>query len=94
MTSNLPAVVTTIGLICDIFGALLVANEVVRIFNGTATIDVGDAGSFNGGTRLVPNPQFEAHEVRKRKIMKWGLGLLLFGFILQGIGTWLPYISI
>lgn len=92
MIATLPAIVTTIGLVCDIVGALLVANEVVSVFNGPATIDVGDAGSINGSTRLVPNPEFEAHEKRKRKIMKCGLGLLLVGFLLQGIGTWLSYL--
>lgn len=91
MIATLPAVVTSIGLLCDIVGALLVANEVVRVFNGPATIDVGDAGCFAGSTQLVPNPKFEAHEIKKRKIMKWGLGLLLVGFFLQGVGTWLPY---
>lgn len=89
MTSVLPAIVTTIGLVCDIAGALLVANEVVRIFRGPATIDVGDAGCINGSTRIVPNPDFEAHEQKKRLYMKWGLALLVVGFILQGLGTWL-----
>jgi hypothetical protein len=90
MTSALPAIVTTAGLVCDIAGALLVANEVVRIFRGPAAIDIGDAGCFNGSTRIVPNPDFEAHEQKKRRYMKWGLALLIGGFILQGIGTWLP----
>lgn len=93
MTPTLPAIVTTAGLVCDIAGALLVANEVVRVFNGPATIDVGDAGCFNGNTKLVTNPNFEAHEQKKRRYMKWGLVLLLVGFILQGIGTWLPSLT-
>lgn len=90
--SLLAPIVTCIGLVCDIVGALLVANEVVRVFRGPATIDVGDAGCFNGSTRLVPNPEFEEHENRKRHIMKWGLGLLLGGFFLQGVGVWLPFL--
>jgi hypothetical protein len=90
MIANLPAIVTTVGLACDIVGALLVANEVVRVFNGPATIDVGDAGCYNGSTRLVPNPKFEAHEQKKRRYMKWGLSLLIVGFVLQGLGSWLP----
>lgn len=89
MSAFISPFVTSIGLICDIVGALLVANEVVRIFKGPATIDVGDAGCFNGSTNIVSNPQFEEHERRKRKIMKWGLSFLLVGFILQGVGTWL-----
>jgi hypothetical protein len=54
MTSSLPAVITSLGLLCDIAGALLVANEVVRVFKGPAAIDVGDAGCINGGTHIVP----------------------------------------
>jgi len=90
MNSTFPAIVTTIGLACDIVGALLVANEVVRVFAGPATIDVGNAGCWDGNTKLVPNPEFEAHEQKKRRYMKWGLALLVIGFILQGLGTWLP----
>lgn len=93
MTPTLPSIVTSVGLACDIVGALFVANEVVRVFNGPTTIDVGDAGCLNGSPRLVPNPKFEAHEAKKRKIMTWGLGLLLVGFLLQGVGAWLPYLS-
>jgi len=88
----LSPIITSAGLVCDILGALLVANEVVRVFRGPATIDVGDAGSINGSTRLVPNPKFEEHERKKRKIMALGLGLLLVGFVLQGVGSWLPYL--
>lgn len=87
----LPAIVTTIGLVCDIFGALLVANEVVRVFKGSVTIDIGDSGCLNGSSELILNPEFERHEQKKRYIMKWGLLFLLLGFVLQGIGTWLPY---
>lgn len=92
MSSILPTIVTTAGLFCDIFGAILVANEVVRVFNGAVTIDIGDSGSLNGSPRLTQNPDFVRHEAKKRKIMKWGLGLLFIGFFLQGVGTWLSYL--
>ncbi len=86
------ATITTIGLICDIIGALLVANEVVRVFRGPTTIDVGGAGYWNGQFIPKPNPEFEEHENRKRRIMKVGLGFLLFGFLLQGVGVWWQFI--
>lgn len=92
MSPLLPPIITSAGLVCDILGALLVANEVVRVFQGPATIDVGDAGCFSGSTRLVPNPKFEEHERKKRKFMAWGLGLLLLGFVLQGVGSWVPFL--
>lgn len=90
MITNLPQIVTTLGLYFDIVGAWFVAIEVVHVFNSPATIDVGDAGTFNGGTQIVPNPEFQSHEKKKRLYMKWGLALLLIGFGLQIVGTWLP----
>jgi hypothetical protein len=75
MIATLPAIVITIGLVCDIAGTLLVANEVVNVFRGPATIDKGSAGHWGGTANLVPNPEFDAHETKKRKIMKWSLGL-------------------
>ena len=82
------AIITTIGLVCDIIGALLVANEVVRVFRGPTTIDIGGSGSINGGFIPKPNPAFEAHEIRKRRTMKVGLGFLVIGFVLQGVAAW------
>lgn len=90
MIDNLPAIVTTAGLVCDIVGALLVANEVIRVFNGPTTIDVAAQDFWDGASKLIPNPGFAEHEHKKRQYMKWGLALLVVGFILQGIGTWLP----
>jgi hypothetical protein len=83
-----PQIITTVGLVCDIVGALLVANEVVRVFRSATTIDTGGAGYFGGTFKPAPNPEFERHESRKRNIMKFGLGFLIVGFVLQGVGTW------
>jgi hypothetical protein len=85
--------ITSAGLGCDIVGALLVANEVVRVFRGPTTIDIGDVGAINGVFIPAPNPNFEKHEKRKRLIMGWGLSLLVFGFILQGLGSWWSVIA-
>ena len=90
MTAQL---ITTVGILCDIVGAILVANEVVRVFRGPTTIDVGGAGYYGGTFVPKPNPEFEAHEARKRMIMKWGLGLLIGGFLLQLLGAWWPIIN-
>jgi len=87
------AIITTIGLVCDIIGAVLVANEVVRVFRGPTTIDVGGAGSWDGQFIPKANPEFEAHEGRKRRIMKIGLSFLLVGFFLQGVGAWWQFVS-
>ena len=82
--------IATTGLVCDIVGAWLVAIEVVRVFRGPTTIDVGDSGTIGGGFIALPNPDYEKHERKKRCVMKCGLCLLTFGFILQGVGLWWP----
>jgi len=86
--------VATTGLIFDIIGALFVANEVVRVFQGPHTIDQrsGPLRLDSPGTKLIPNPDFEKHESKKRWIMILGLIFLLIGFTLQGIAAWLPII--
>lgn len=83
----------TIGLLCDIVGAVLVANEVVRVFRGPTTINVAGMRAWDGEFTAGANPEFETHEKRKRKIMGWGLVLLIIGFLLQGLGTWWPHIA-
>lgn len=86
-----PQIITTIGLIFDIVGALLVANEVVRVFRGPTTIDTGGIGYMgSNGFKPEPNPDFEKHESTKRQIMKIGLMFLVLGFVMQGVGTWWP----
>lgn len=62
-------IITSLGILCDIIGAVLVANEVVRVFRGPTTIDVGGAGYWDGSFIPKPNPEFEAHEQKKRRIM-------------------------
>ena len=84
-----PQVITMVGLVFDIVGALLVANEVVRVFRGPTTIDIGHSGCIGGGFIPKANPEFEQHEKKKRRTMAWGLAFLLIGFILQIVGTWL-----
>lgn len=90
MNCHAPQIVTSIGLICDIVGAWLVAIEVIRVFRGPITIDVGGSGAINGGFIPAPNPAFEKHEKKKRLFMWYGLALLSVGFVLQGVGAWLP----
>ena len=87
------AIIATVGLILDIVGALLVANEVVRVFRGPTTVDIGDSGTINGGFIASANPAFQAHERKKRRIMALGLALLLLGFVLQGVAAWWPDVA-
>lgn len=85
--------ITTVGLLCDIIGAVLVAIEVVKIFKGPTTIDIGGAGTIGGGFVPKANPEYENHEKEKHRIMKAGLVFLILGFSLQILGAWWPVVA-
>jgi uncharacterized membrane protein len=80
--------VTTIGLILDIFGAFLVASEVVKQFKGNMHSAFPTIDSLGDPPRK--SEEFILWEHIKFKRMKLGLLLLTVGFILQIVGTWLP----
>lgn len=82
---HLPQIITTLGLVFDIVGAWLVAAEVYKTYEGPLVM-----GTWGGiGNK---DPEYAEYEKGKIKTMKWGLYALIIGFILQGIGTWLPVI--
>lgn len=84
-------IVTSAGLCADIVGAIFVAVEVVRQFPGpayrTTVSTMFDPQVASSRTRKTP--EFEQWESWKYSRMKWGLGCLLVGFVLQFIGVWL-----
>ena len=83
MMSHLPQIITTVGLFFDIVGAWLVAAEVYKTYEGP----IVTSGWDNIGNK---DPEYDEYEKGKIKTMRWGLYALVIGFILQGIGTWLP----
>jgi hypothetical protein len=94
MEANLAGpVITTIGLFCDMIGAVLVAIEVVKVFREPTTIDIGGSGTIAGGFMPAVNPEYVKHEKEKHWFMKCGLGFLLFGFMVQGFGAWWPILT-
>ena len=92
-------IIGSIGLCFDIVGAVLVANEVVRIFCGPLTLDEETVRKMQGGKgstvhygsayKHVINPDFEIFEKKKRTIMRIGLYFLIAGFILQIFSLWI-----
>ena len=81
--------VNTLGLVCDMVGACLLAYEIVRTNKHPQIIDNGDAGALNGGTNLITNPAYEQYENRKHRYMWGGMLSLLVGFGLQIYATWM-----
>ncbi|MGZ4970081.1 MAG: hypothetical protein ACXWFX_16125 [Methylobacter sp.] len=78
---------TTTGLICDIYGAYLVADEVRNIFKGQTNFGVTPLG---GSIHSWSNPKYVEHEQKKRKTMKRGLKWLYAGFGIQMVSAWIP----
>ncbi len=78
-------IIGTIGLLCDIIGAILVAVEVVSVYHGDITGTMNDAWETHG----KPTPEYKRFEKRKRKIMGVGLVFLLTGFSLQIVALWI-----
>lgn len=77
---------STIGLIIDMIGALLVAYEVVKKFDGTQFV----VGTTYDTVTDPPKKtgEYVLWEIRKYKFMSAGLIALLFGFFLQIIAVW------
>jgi len=73
-------IVTTLGLLSDILGAVLIA------FFGIPKLITRDGGT-------VPSFGYDANSEQKAKLLdrlsEIGMGLLVFGFIGQIIGSWL-----
>lgn len=74
------------GLCCDIFGAFLVAWEVVKQFKGKKfnKVNVGAIRIGSKGDDIVQEtPEYKASEETKYCRMKAGLVFLTAGFLLQ-----------
>lgn len=84
----IPPAINTIGLICDIYGAILIAHEVVNQFKGEQFMPI----ETRIGHSPAPDksPEYSYWEINKYNKMKKGLIFLLTGFILQIISAWLP----
>jgi hypothetical protein len=82
---------TTVGLLCDICGAFLVASEVVQQFRGKKLEDaraLTESGSFVFGAKGGESREYQSWEASKYRKMRWGLVFLVIGFLLQAIGAW------
>lgn len=91
--ANIQPMVNSVGLIFDIFGAFLVATEVVSQFNekkfkDTPTGPWTNAGETIMGVRAEETDEYKGWERRKYRRMKVGLGFLVLGFLLQILSNW------
>ncbi|MBW2621510.1 MAG: hypothetical protein JRD68_01270 [Deltaproteobacteria bacterium] len=77
-------IIGTIGLSCDIFGALLVAIEVFRIYRGELTGTIEKTWQDLG----KPTFPFLKFEKQNRRVMATGVGFLVVGFLLQIVALW------
>ena len=80
--------ITTFGLLLDIFGAFLVATEVVSKFHGDQFLGPKEYNKL--ADNPPKTPEFAEWERKKFIKMAIGLTLLTLGFLLQIAGTWIP----
>jgi hypothetical protein len=82
-----PKIFNTVGLLFDLVGAWFVAYEVINKFKG---IEYDPIPTLIGES---PPPQksiaYHMWEIRRNKLMLFGLFCLTLGFILQIIANWI-----
>jgi len=76
------------GLVLDIAGAFLIISPLLKLVK--MNYPEGDPKGSELG--LVDMKHGYNQDVKTQQQAKWGLGLLIFGFILQGVGNFLQYI--
>lgn len=62
--------------------------EVVDWFQGQA-YEAPDNEYIGRKNNPKKTPEFKEYEAKRYRRMKWGIGLLSAGFLLQGVGVWL-----
>jgi len=79
---HLPKPVNSIGLICDVMGALFVWKY-----------GLPEAMSRTGAIYLIAEQSDEDEITKAKKFDRWarlGIGLLVFGFVLQFVSNFIP----
>lgn len=85
----LPKILNSIGILCDMVGACLVAWEVVQQYNGKQLQNINPLHPVSFIPAPEKTPKYEKWEKNKYTKMKIGLGFLLIGFLLQFISNWI-----
>ena len=85
ITAHAKQLITTAGLLADILGAILVAFEIFKKYDGAA---------FNVGEQKIGGPSVNSEEYQlweqdKFRTMTRGLIYLTIGFLLQIFAAWL-----
>lgn len=84
--SNIQAIINSVGLVLDIFGAGCVAFEVLNQFKGELTEVTVDNWKE---TKIEKTKDYLKWEKKKQMIMTLGLLLLFLGFVLQILSNWI-----
>ena len=83
-------IIISTGLIMDMVGAVFVAIEAVRKFKGTMFVLGQDWTTMSDPPKKTE--EYRLWDQSHTRIMRVGLLLLLFGFLLQIFGNWVPEI--
>ena len=84
-------ILNSFGLVFDIIGAWFIANEVVNKFKGKQLLPTPTImGKSPPPEKTREYKEWESNHFNRMKI---GLCLITIGFILQGISSWLNYLT-
>jgi hypothetical protein len=90
-------IVTTIGLLADVAGAVLLAwglfispDEAIQLRGQSGLSFYSNGGGATREQMLGQRPVIDL--LRQSRLARWGCPLLVLGFLFQLAGTWLPQI--
>ena len=83
--------INSIGLVFDIIGAVLVASEVVYQYKGKR---YKENPTWQDLAEQTKSEEYVRHEKINYRTMKFGLGFLLAGFLLQLTAQWYSFFSV
>ncbi|MDI1353338.1 MAG: hypothetical protein PSX36_00375 [bacterium] len=78
---TIDVVISLIGLVLDIIGAFLLA------IYGIWSTALNENFEVDLKKLMVDNPELKNHYLRTKRRFRFGMSLLVFGFLLQFIGT-------
>lgn len=84
----LPKILNSIGIFFDIIGAVLIAWEVVQQYKGCEFENRYGLPPVSYTPPPEKTPKYKKWERNKYVKMKWGLGALVLGFLLQLASNW------
>ena len=79
--------IIVVGLIFDAFGVVLTLISLAGVTSEEIETRAQRSSASYYGSNSALRDRLLVQLFRERRLVRWGLGLLIVGFILQGVGT-------